>query len=129
VVIGQRPFERNLAAPVRFVLSRALFVFQRAVVFQSSEFLDTQCGFKAFRGDVARALARAQIVDGGMYDVEYLYASRQAGLRIDKRPVTPRPEIRPSKINVRRAAFTDPRDLLRIKAGGLRGRYRSVAKG
>lgn len=128
IVIGERPSDRNLSEPVRFVLSRALFLLQRAFVFNSSEFLDTQCGFKAFRGDVIRALARAQIVDGGMYDIEYLYAARKAGLRIDKRPVVSRPESRPSKIKVGRAAFTDPRDLVRIKARGVTGGYRSVSK-
>lgn len=51
VVIGERPFDRNLSEPVRFVLSRGLFAFQRVLVLLSREFVDTQCGFKAFRGD------------------------------------------------------------------------------
>src|SRR5262249_33710058 len=122
-VIAERPFDRNLANPLRYVLSRGLFLLQRAFVFQSSEFLDTQCGFKAFRGDVIRSIASRQIVDGGMYDIEYLYMAVLDGRHIARQPVVPNPETRPSKIRVWKCLFTDPYDLLRVKATGVAGRY------
>jgi glycosyltransferase involved in cell wall biosynthesis len=124
VVVAERPFDRNASQPVRFVASRALFVLQRALVFQSAAFLDTQCGFKAYRGDLLRRFAERQIVDGGMVDIEYLYAAVRARARIRRVAVVPNPETRASKINVRRAIVQDPIDLVRIKWHGLTGGYR-----
>jgi dolichyl-phosphate beta-glucosyltransferase len=43
---------------------------------------DTQCGFKFFRGDVARDLFSRQRIDGYMFDVEVLYLSKRSGYRI-----------------------------------------------
>jgi glycosyltransferase involved in cell wall biosynthesis len=124
VVIGERPMSRNTGNPVRFVLSRGLYAFQWAVVFQKSLFDDTQCGFKAFRGSVLRHMASQQVVDGGMYDIEYLYMATTTGLRIQRVPVVPNPESRPSKINVKKAMLRDPADLFRVKWKGLRGGYK-----
>jgi glycosyltransferase involved in cell wall biosynthesis len=43
---------------------------------------DTQCGFKFFRGPVARDLFARQTVDGYMYDVEILALATRSGYRI-----------------------------------------------
>ena len=48
---------------------------------------DTQCGFKLFRGDVARDLFAALRTDGFGYDVDVLYRARRRGLRIREVPV------------------------------------------
>jgi dolichyl-phosphate beta-glucosyltransferase len=123
VVIGERPLTRNLAEPARYLLSRALFAAQRAIVFGSNRFYDTQCGFKAFRGPLIRELAGRQIVSGGMYDIEYLYASIRLGACIRRVPVVQNEERRPSKIRVLRASMTDPVDLVRVRLRGLLGHY------
>ena len=123
IVMGERPLGRNTGNPLRFVLSRGLFAFQYLVVFQASLFHDTQCGFKAFRGDALRRMAARQIVDGGMYDIEYLYMAVRMGLRIERVPVIPNAETRPSKINVKRAMVQDPQELVRVKWKGIRGGY------
>ncbi len=34
---------------------------------------DTQCGFKLFKTDIAKVMAKKQIIDGFAFDVEYLY--------------------------------------------------------
>jgi dolichyl-phosphate beta-glucosyltransferase len=122
-VIAERRLDRDFSSPVRKVVSRALLVLQRALLFHSREFSDTQCGFKAFRGDVIRDIARAQVVDGGMYDLEYLYAALRKGLRVAKITVVPTPGRRQSRINVWKCLRQDPIDLLRIKAHGVLGRY------
>jgi len=49
---------------------------------------DTQCGFKAFRGDLARAAAAGLRARGFSFDVELLVRLRAAGARIDEVPVT-----------------------------------------
>jgi dolichyl-phosphate beta-glucosyltransferase len=51
------------------------------------DIVDTQCGFKFFRGDVARELFRRQQIDGYMFDVEILYLATQLGYRIAQVPV------------------------------------------
>lgn len=43
---------------------------------------DTQCGFKFFRGEVARDLFARQVIDGYMFDVEILYLAARAGYRV-----------------------------------------------
>jgi len=43
---------------------------------------DTQCGFKFFRGDVARDLFSRQRIDGYMFDVEILHLAQRAGYSI-----------------------------------------------
>ncbi len=40
---------------------------------------DTQCGFKFFRGDVARDLFSRQQIDGYMFDVEILHLAERSG--------------------------------------------------
>ena len=122
VVMAERPMTRNLAQPVRLVASRALFAMQ-AIVFQSWRFHDTQCGFKAFRGPLLRRIAARLIVDGGMADIECLYAAVRMGVRVVRVPVTPNEERRESRINVRRAILFDPVDLVRIRLRGLGGGY------
>ena len=48
---------------------------------------DTQCGFKLFRGEVARDLFRRQRMDGFSFDLELLYLAARDGLRVDEVPV------------------------------------------
>jgi glycosyltransferase involved in cell wall biosynthesis len=43
---------------------------------------DTQCGFKFFRGEVARDLFGRGRIDGYMFDVEILHLAERAGYRI-----------------------------------------------
>jgi glycosyltransferase involved in cell wall biosynthesis len=124
IVMAERGFTRNLTQPIRFIASRALYAMQ-AIVFQSWAFNDTQCGFKAFRGPLIRSIAALQIVNGGMVDIECLYAALQVGAKIERVPVIPRPERRESRINVKRALVQDSVDLVRIRFRGIRGGYGS----
>jgi dolichyl-phosphate beta-glucosyltransferase len=50
-------------------------------------FWDTQCGFKAFRMSVCRPLVEAATVDRFGFDVELLYLTFRAGLRLKEVPV------------------------------------------
>ena len=52
-----------------------------------SDFTDTQCGFKIYRGDVARKLYGQCITDGFMFDVEIVMRAQKAGYRIKEFPV------------------------------------------
>jgi dolichyl-phosphate beta-glucosyltransferase len=52
-----------------------------------SEFEDTQCGFKLFRGEVARRIFSIMKVDGYMFDVESLYLAKKLRYTIKEFPV------------------------------------------
>jgi dolichyl-phosphate beta-glucosyltransferase len=124
VVIGERERDRYAGDPVRDAVARALRLLQQGLVFHGAVFEDTQCGFKAFRTDKLRAIVDRQIVDGGMYDLEYLYAATLRGLNVQRVPVTSSPQVRPSRIHVLRCVLFDPIDIVRLKVSGLLGRYR-----
>ncbi len=49
---------------------------------------DTQCGYKMFRSDVAKLMAKHQIIDGFAFDVEYVYFLSLNGFSIKEIPVT-----------------------------------------
>jgi dolichyl-phosphate beta-glucosyltransferase len=52
-----------------------------------SRFKDTQCGFKAFRGERARKIFGCARVDGFMFDVEVLYLALKWNYRVVEMPV------------------------------------------
>jgi glycosyltransferase involved in cell wall biosynthesis len=52
-----------------------------------ASFTDAQCGFKAIRGDVARALVPLVRDDGWFFDTELLLIAERRGLRIHEVPV------------------------------------------
>lgn len=79
---------------------------------------DTQCGFKAFRGDVARSLFARSKVDGFAFDVEVLLLARSQGLRIAEVPVR-WTEVHGSKVRV---ALDPLRMLLDLAVLGRRAR-------
>jgi dolichyl-phosphate beta-glucosyltransferase len=47
-----------------------------------SEFRDTQCGFKLFRGSVAHEIAGLMKINGFTFDVEMLYIAKSKGYKI-----------------------------------------------
>ncbi len=78
---------------------------------------DTQCGFKLFRGEVARDLFGRLTTDGFGYDVDVLYRARRARCRIAEVPVRwiNSPE---SKVSPVRSSLEMLGDILRLRLGG-----------
>lgn len=74
---------------------------------------DTQCGFKLFRGEAARALFPQLTIPGFGFDVEVLYLARRQGLVIREVPVAWR-NSRQSKVSPLRDAWRMLGDLFRI---------------
>lgn len=93
---------------------------------------DTQCGFKAFRRDVARDLftharlyADTRTVSGPRvtgFDVEILYIARRRGYRIIEIPVEWR-HVAGSKVRPLRDAARMFADVVRVRWNAMRGRY------
>jgi dolichyl-phosphate beta-glucosyltransferase len=85
VVIGSRALGDSrieVAQPRHRQLGSAVFGLAMHAIVGLPGIRDTQCGFKFFRGAVARDLFRRQKIDGYMFDVEILYLAERAGYRI-----------------------------------------------
>jgi dolichyl-phosphate beta-glucosyltransferase len=83
---------------------------------------DTQCGFKAFRGDVARQLFRQLTIDRFAFDVELIYLALRAGYRVKEVPVRIH-HAEGSTVRPLRDSLDTLRDLARIKLNDRRGQY------
>ncbi len=78
-VLAQRqPAHRALGGMVFRALSQQIL----------RQLTDTQCGFKFFDGDLARAVARQLTIDGFAFDVEMLHIISRMGVAITEVPVT-----------------------------------------
>ncbi len=101
----KQPFHRRLLGKAGNLLVRLLAV---------PGIHDTQCGFKLFRGDVARDLFAEARIDGFAYDMEILFLARRHGLPIAEVPVLwfNSPE---SKVSVVRDSLRTLWDLLRLR--------------
>jgi len=76
---------------------------------------DTQCGFKLFRGDVARELAGSLKIEGFCFDVEMLYMAKKRGYKVKE--VGVRWENSPqSKVKVIRSSASMFLDLFKIRS-------------
>jgi putative flippase GtrA len=87
VAIGSRlaPGARVVRGPKREVISRGYNLVLKAILHNG--FSDAQCGFKAARRDVARALLPLVEDDGWFFDTELLVLAEHNGLRIHEVPV------------------------------------------
>ena len=83
---------------------------------------DTQCGFKAFRREVARDIFPLQTIDGWGFDVEILFIAQRAGYSIVEVPVDwyygTESKISPVRDTIR--MFTE---LLQVRRNARQGAY------
>jgi dolichyl-phosphate beta-glucosyltransferase len=116
VTIGSRAIDEDLVRKrqpfYRQFMGKSFNTFVRLLAVPGIS--DTQCGFKLFRGDVARELFSEARIDRFAYDVEILYLARRAGIPIAEVPVLwfNSPE---SKVAVVKDSLRMLRDLLRIR--------------
>jgi dolichyl-phosphate beta-glucosyltransferase len=78
------------------------------------ELTDTQCGFKLYRGDVARDLYKSCITDGFMFDIEIILRAAKKGYRIGEFPVQWACDL-DSRLSVTRTPWPVLWDLRRIR--------------
>jgi dolichyl-phosphate beta-glucosyltransferase len=107
-VIGkpQDPWRQTLSRMVRWLLRRVLSL--------PKNLTDTQCGFKVYKGDVARALFSRCTTDHFLFDVEVLVMALKQGYRVGEFPVSWSCD-RDSRLNVRSHALQVLSDLLAIR--------------
>lgn len=78
------------------------------------EFRDTQCGFKLFRQEAARAIFSLARVEGFLFDAEALCLARRLGLAVKEFPITWRNDP-DSRVRFRRHALPILVELVRIR--------------
>jgi dolichyl-phosphate beta-glucosyltransferase len=101
----KQPFHRRLLGKAGNLLVRLLAV---------PGIHDTQCGFKLFRGDVARDLFGQARIDGFAYDMEILFLARRRGFSIAEVPVLWFNSLE-SKVSIVRDSLRTLWDLLRLR--------------
>ncbi len=124
VAIGSRalPESTEGGAPqrIRQALSRLFNWAVRRVVVHGLR--DTQCGFKAFKGELGRALFARQRLDGFAFDVEVLRMAERRGYRVVEVAVAC--EYHPSSsVRKFRHGVSMLLDLIRIRWYDRRGHY------
>ena len=89
LAIGSRALDRTLTQVhqpwMRDRMGRVFNMFVQAIVLPGLQ--DTQCGFKAFRGDLGRQIFAEMESTGFEFDVELLYRARRLGAVIKEIPV------------------------------------------
>ena len=83
---------------------------------------DTQSGFKAFHGDVARRLFALARIDGFGFDTEIIYLANKYGCRTREVGVVCR-HMDESRINPLLSPLAMTRELFEIRLNDLRGVY------
>jgi dolichyl-phosphate beta-glucosyltransferase len=125
VAIGSRAVDRSLIevheSPFR---EFAGIIFNQIVrVILRLPYVDTQCGFKAFRRERCRIIFEQQTIERFGFDPELLYLARHHGLSIKEVPV--RWAHSPAtKVSMMRDSVLMFLDVFVIRWNGLLGKYR-----
>lgn len=138
IVIGSREgagAQRMHEPFYRHLMGRAFNFIVQSLTVRGIE--DTQCGFKAFRDDVAQDVfsrmllygENATRVSGGMvtaFDVEVLFIGSKSGYRIKEVPVRWRYGTE-TKVSPLKDSYRNFRDVLQVRWNDARGLYNSTA--
>jgi dolichyl-phosphate beta-glucosyltransferase len=134
VVFGSRALNREMIGihqPAMREFGGKVFNFFMQMI-TGLRFKDTQCGFKAFRREVARPVFAMQRIERFGFDPEVLYIARKRRARLLEVAViwnhAEGGELQ-SKLNYMRDSLNMFTDLLRIRLNDVRGRYSLVARG
>lgn len=127
LVIGDRTLPgSSYALDVGWRRRLASVVFSKLVgIFLTGGFFDTQCGFKAFRGDVAQGLFGLSRIDRFAFDVELLYLALLYRTDIKRIPVQLR-NNETSAVRLLRDSLRMLLDVGKIRLFAWRGAYRSL---
>jgi dolichyl-phosphate beta-glucosyltransferase len=104
----------------REYMGRAFNSFVRRVI--ETDIHDTQCGFKAFRGDAAKRIFSLAQIDGFGFDTEILFLARKLGYRVREVPVTWRHRD-DSRVSPLVAPIQMLGELLQVRINDMRGAY------
>jgi dolichyl-phosphate beta-glucosyltransferase len=123
IVIGSREGvgARRIGEPAyRHLMGRVFNRFVQALAVPGIE--DSQCGFKAFRGEVAHEIFRRQRIDGFGFDVEVLYLARRLGYPLRVMPLRWEHKEN-SRVQPLRDTVAMLSDVVRVRLNDWRGAY------
>jgi len=133
VVIGSRGIERKGFSSIRRLASRIFRLFRKALLLKNID--DTQCGFKAFKNNVAKDLfaqllifknpAKVKGWRVGAFDVELLFIAQKRGYKIAEVPVKWRDKdiARGKQRKFLKESWTMLKEILRVKINDIKGLY------
>ena len=132
VVIGSRKDRREGAPILRRLMARG-FMFLRTVILGLKGISDTQCGFKAFKKEVALTIFKRlelygdiKTVTGAMvtagFDIEVLFLAKTLGYTIKEVPVEWH-YVETRRVNPITDSWQGLRDILAIRINAWKGRY------
>lgn len=132
VVIGSRSGERKGAPLVRLIIARGFMVL-RTLILGLSGITDTQCGFKAFRREVAQKIfgqlklyGKQKTISGAMvtagFDIEVLFLAKKLGYKIKEVPVDWH-YVDTRRVSPIKDSWQGFWDLVKIRLNDLRGFY------
>jgi dolichyl-phosphate beta-glucosyltransferase len=133
VVIGSRKDKREGAPILRRFMARG-FMFLRTFILGLKGISDTQCGFKAFRKEVARAIfkqlalyGKTKTVTGSMvtagFDIEVLFLAKILGYQIKEVPVEWH-YVETRRVNPITDSWQGLMDIFAIRINAWKGIYR-----
>ncbi len=124
VSFGSRALNRELIGVHQPLLrdfgGRVFNLFMKTIT--GLRFKDTQCGFKAFRRELALPVFKLQRIERFGFDPEVLYIAKKRGLRLLEVPVIWN-DSEGSKVSYFRDSINMFIDLIRIRLSDLAGRY------
>jgi dolichyl-phosphate beta-glucosyltransferase len=126
IVFGSRALDRSLIGTHQSKLREAIGKVGNLAqyMFTGLTFKDTQCGFKAFRREAAKAVFPLQTIEGFAFDPEILFIAKKQGWRMLETPVRWN-HVDGSKVN----PFTTPIKALvevaTIRWNDMTGKYSS----
>jgi len=133
VVIGSRKGKREGAPLLRRVMARG-FMLLRTVVLGLKGISDTQCGFKAFKREVAQNIfkhlslyGKQKTVSGAMvtagFDIEVLFLAKTLGYKIKEIPVEWH-YVETRRVNPIKDSWEGLLDIVHIRINAWKGVYR-----
>ncbi len=132
VVIGSRNGRRQGAPFTRRIMARG-FMTIRSIILGLHGIVDTQCGFKAFRNEVAKDIFHRlklygdrHTVSGSMvtagFDIEVLFLARNLGYKIKEVPVEWH-YVETRRVSPVMDSIQGLTDILKIRVNAWRGLY------
>lgn len=133
VVIGSRSSTRQGSPFLRLLMARG-FMLLRSLILGLRGIVDTQCGFKAFRREVARDIfgklklyGRRRQAEGSMvtagFDIELLYIAKNLGYKIKEVPVEWH-YVETRRVNPLKDSWQGLLDILAIRLNATKGLYK-----
>jgi dolichyl-phosphate beta-glucosyltransferase len=129
VAIGSRAMDRSLISTRQSIFREtAGIIFNKIVrIVLRLPFVDTQCGFKAFRRERCRIIFEQQRIEGFGFDPELLYLARHYGLRAIEIPVR-WGHSEATKVNMLGDSLKMFGDIFTIRWNSMSGRYARTAR-